>query len=81
MSDTVAQETTITVPAVSGEDVARASDLIEQLAARYSISDTDIEVLFNAFVAVYVRNRIVYAEGKAPACACAPGGDDGGPCC
>lgn len=71
------RETTITVPAVSGEEVAQATDLIEELAGRYGISDADLNVLFNAFVAVFVRNRIVYAEGQAPPCDCAPT-DDGG---
>jgi hypothetical protein len=89
MSEKTTNEKTITVPAVTGEEAAAATDRIEQLATKYGISDADLDALFGACAAVYVRNRIVYADGRAPACACAPASDadDGstcggsGPCC
>lgn len=64
--------TRISVPAVSGEDAAQATDLVEEIASRYGISDADLDALFNAFVAIYLRKRIVHPDGMAPPCDCPP---------
>lgn len=62
---------TITVPSVSGTAAAAATDLIEELVARYTIAATDADALFEACVSVYVRGRMVQGDRPPSVCSLA----------
>jgi hypothetical protein len=71
--------TTIAVPEVSGEEAAQATDLVQSLVDRYGISTTDVDGLFNAMVAVYIRARMVHGDRQPTFCSlitCAPSDSD-----
>lgn len=78
MSETVTG-VTITVPAVDGEEAARATDLMERLVERYQISRADADALFNACVAIYLRGRIALGDRASARCALADAADDPNP--
>ena len=50
---------TITVPSIPRQEAQNAYDIVEIIRERYSIADDDIDLLYNAFLTVYVRKRIV----------------------
>jgi len=59
---------TITVPAVDGAAVGDAMDLVEQVVERYEINPVDADALFNAMVAIYIRQRAVYGDRPPSVC-------------
>lgn len=68
----------ITVPAVTGEDVASAVDMVDDLVKKYGISQVDADALFGAMVTMYVRERAIRGDSPPPPlCGCGPGPDEG----
>lgn len=63
------EEISISVPKVSGQEVAEATDLVEHLVDKYGIPTVDADALFNAMVAIYIRQRDVYGDRQPSMCA------------
>lgn len=53
------KEHNITVPDVSHEEAQNASDLVEIIKEKYNIEQDDIDLLYNCFLTVFVRGKIV----------------------
>lgn len=69
MSEKTQEQVMLEMPKVSGEEAAEATDLVEHLLEKYKVNSVDADALFNAMVAVYIRNRIVYGDRKPDFCA------------
>lgn len=48
---------TIEVPEVGHEEAQNASDLVTIIQEKYNIDAEDIDVLYNAFVCVFIRGK------------------------
>ena len=68
MSDTEEKKVSIEVPEVSSDEVNEATDLVESIAAKYEMDEKDVNVMFNAMIAIYLRNRIVYGDRGPKVC-------------
>ena len=68
MASERAEQTVITVPSVSGEEAARAIDLVEELKAKHGLSTADLDQLFGAVVAIYIRERLVHGDRQPSYC-------------
>lgn len=68
MSNSKEKRVSIEVPEVSSDEVDEATDLVESIAAKYTMAERDINALFNAMVAIYVRNRLVYGDREPKVC-------------
>ena len=68
---------TITVPRVTGEQVDQATDMVEQLIEKYSLSQADADALFESMVMVFIRTRMIYGDRKPSICSMA-GMEEGG---
>jgi len=75
MSGTEDKRISIEVPEVSSDEVNDATDLVESIAARYEIDEQDVNAMFNAMIAIYLRNRVVYGDREPKVCeaSCAVG--------
>lgn len=71
MSDAPEKKTTLEVPEVSGEEVTEATELVEGLTEKYKMSAKDTDIMFNAMVAIYIRNRIIYGDEGPKTCSSA----------
>ncbi len=70
MTDRTSVETvSIHVPAVSGQEAASATDLVERLVEKYHLSADDADALFAAVATIFVRNRMVYGDRPPTGCA------------
>jgi len=47
----------IEVPLIDHEEAQNATDLAEIIKDRYSIDDDDFDILYNAFVCVFLRGK------------------------
>jgi hypothetical protein len=63
-----AETVTIAVPKVSGEEAAAATDLVEHLVEKYSLSTVDADTLFNAMVTIFVRGKIACGDQQPSRC-------------
>ncbi len=79
MKDEARAKIPLQVPEVTGEEAENYSDLVESLAEKYSINDTDLDAMFNAFVALYIRNRMIYGDDGPTVCGAAGSPSKG--CC
>ena len=68
MEENARDVVTISVPSVSGEEAAVATDLIEHLLEKYKISMVDADALTNAMAAIYIRGRIVHKDRPPSRC-------------
>ena len=68
MADKKSERVSIEVPAVSGEEVGNAIDLVEDLLRKYGIDAVDADALFNGMVAIYLRQRAVYGDRQPTQC-------------
>jgi hypothetical protein len=55
----ICERRSILVHHVTHEDAQTASDSVELIRGRYGISDSDTDTLFGAFIAVFVRGKIL----------------------
>ena len=62
------ERVSIDVPKVTGSQAEESSDVLEQLVAKYQLSDEDSGALFNAIVALYIRGRMVYGDRQPSVC-------------
>lgn len=53
------KEHNITVPDVSHEEAQNASDLVEIIREKYNIEQDDLDLLYNCFLTVFVRGKLV----------------------
>jgi hypothetical protein len=47
----------IDVPEVDHEEAQDASDLVDFIKEKYNIADEDLDLLYNAFVCVFLRGK------------------------
>lgn len=75
MSDGEEKKVSIEVPEVSSDEVNEATDLVEKIAAKYEMDEQDVNAMFNAMIAIYLRNRVVYGDRQPKVCgaSCAVG--------
>jgi hypothetical protein len=75
MSSEEEKKVSINVPEVTSDEVEEATELVETIADKYKMAEKDINAMFNAMVAIYVRNRTVYGDRKPTICgsSCAVG--------
>jgi hypothetical protein len=60
--------TTIRVHQVSGQEAAEATDLVEHLIEKYTLTPLDTDALFNAMVAIFIRARMIYGDRQPSSC-------------
>jgi hypothetical protein len=70
---------TITAPRVSGQEAEEATDLVLAISDKYNIPHAEVDGLFNAICAIFVRGRMIYADRSPTSCTfaqlCGPGDD------
>ena len=71
MTNEKEESVSITVPQVSGEQVDQATDRVEEIIDKYSMSQADADTLFESMVKVFIRTRMIYGDREPQICSMA----------
>lgn len=71
LEQTPEEKVELSVPKVGAKEAGEAIDVIETLTDKYGMSGPDVQAMFNASVAVYLRERITFGDRPREVCSAA----------
>lgn len=59
LNEAAPRAATIVVPDIGHREAQNASDLVEIIREKYSIEQDDFDLLYNCFLTVFVRGKLI----------------------